>query len=206
MYQMAESPLHGQEVNGGKVMFRKIALAASAAAMVAIPATADAQYYGGYRYHHYRPRVRTVISIGTPGYGYYGGYAPYGYSYPAYGYGYGYHAYGYGYGYGYPAYGYGYPAYGYPSYGYNYPAYGYGYGYPSYGYGGYGYCRNNTAAGAAVGGIAGAAIGSSVASDGRHYSRYGYRGYRGGGDRAAGAIIGGVLGAVAGAAVADSAC
>ena len=55
-------------------MFRKIALAASAAAMVAIPATANAQYYGGYRYHHYsRPRVRTVISIGTPGYGYYGG-------------------------------------------------------------------------------------------------------------------------------------
>ena len=131
-------------------MFRKIALAASAAAMVAIPATANAQYYGGYRYHHYsRPRVRTVISIGTPGYGYYGGgYGSYGYSYPAYGYGYN----------SYPAYGYGYNSY---------PAYGYGYGsYPAYGYNGYGYnryqCNGNTAAGAAIGGIAGAAIGSAV--------------------------------------------
>ena len=165
-------------------MFRKVLLAASAAAMVAIPATANAQYYGGYRYHHYRPRVRTVISVGVPSYGYYGGYAPYGYGYPAY-----------GYGYGYPAYGYSYPAYG---YGYNsYPAYGYGYGYN--GYYGNGYqCSGNTVAGAAIGGIAGAAIGSAVGQN--HYS---YRGYNRGNS---GALIGGLAGAVLGGAVGSSSC
>jgi hypothetical protein len=126
------------------------------------------------------------------------------------------------YGYRSPAYGYGYPSYGYPSYGYGYrQPYGYGYqpygyGYQSYGYGyaptayyggGYGYngyqC-GNPAAGAAIGGIAGAVIGSSVADSGRGYSRYGY--YNGGGDRAAGAAIGGAIGAIAGAAVSSGNC
>src|SRR5436309_2185148 len=130
-------------------MFKKIALALSAAAMVAIPAAADAQgYYGGYGYSSY------------PAYGY-------GYGYPAYGYGsqsYGYPAYGYNYGYGYPSY------YGSGGYGYN------GYGYNGYGYNGY--CRNNTVTGAAVGGIAGAILGSSVAEGGHHYYSRSYGRYR----------------------------
>ena len=57
-------------------MIRKIALALSAAALVAIPAGAEARggYYGGYGY-------------GYPAYGHNYGYgAPsYGYGYPAYG-------------------------------------------------------------------------------------------------------------------------
>ncbi|HEX8840345.1 MAG TPA: hypothetical protein VF750_07745, partial [Sphingomicrobium sp.] len=105
------------------MMFKKMALALSAAAVIALPTAADAQYYGGYRHHSYGysyPRTTTVISIGSPGYGYYGG----GYGYPAYGYNYGYG--------GYPAYNYGYG--GYPGY------YGGSYGYNGYGYNsGYGY-------------------------------------------------------------------
>ena len=81
-------------------MFRKIALAAAGAALVAVPVAADAQgYYYGRSY---------------PAYGYNG------YAYPSYGYGYSYPAYGYSnYGYGYPAYGYGYSNryYGFNNYG-----------------------------------------------------------------------------------------
>jgi len=55
-------------------MFKKIALALSAAAMTAIPVAAEAHgYYGGYGY-------------GYPSYGY--SYPSYGYAAPAYGYGY----------------------------------------------------------------------------------------------------------------------
>jgi hypothetical protein len=138
-------------------MFRKIALALSAAAMTALPVAAEAH-------------------------GYYGGY---GYGYPSYGYG-----------------GYGYPAYGYGNYGYR--PYGYSYGYrPSY----YGYdryrCNRNTAAGALIGGVAGALIGRSVARGGHYSYRYGY--YRHG-DRRAGTLIGGAVGAVAGGAIASSNC
>lgn len=172
-------------------MFKKMALALSAAAVIAIPAAADAQYYGGYRHHSYRnygysyPRTTTVISIGSPGYGYYGG----GYGYPAYGYG------------GYPAYNYG---YGYPAYNYGYnPGYYGGYGYNSgYGYNG-GYCGTRTGAGAAIGGVAGALLGSQAAG-GHRYSRYGYR-HRSG-DRTAGALIGGVVGAAVGGAIASGNC
>ena len=108
-------------------MFRKILLAASAAAMVALPAAAQARHhsYGGYGYRSYGysnygyayPRSRTVVSVSVSPYGY-GGYG--GYGYPAYGYGYGYPSYGYNnYGYGYPAAGYGAYGYGSPYYGYN---------------------------------------------------------------------------------------
>ena len=132
-------------------MFTKAMLAVSAASMIALPSAASARdhhyrdgyshsYRGGYGYRGYGYGGGTVISVGLPSYGYYGGY--------------GYPSYGYGYGSGYPAYGYPGYGYGYPQYGYGYPSYGYGYGYPGYSYGGYGYCRNNTAAGAAVGGIA----------------------------------------------------
>ncbi len=67
-----------------------------------------------------------------------------------------------------------------PAYNYGYPAgmatatimlpayYGNGYGYNNY-------CGNNTAAGAVVGGVAGALIGSSVADGGHYRGRYGYR-------------------------------
>jgi hypothetical protein len=161
-------------------MFRKIALALSATAMVALPATADARYY----------------------------YRSYGYSYlyPSYGYGgyYGvYHPYGYG---GY------YRTYGYPAYGYGYPAYGYGYSYPTRGYGyaphyyrGYGYHYHCTSpvAGMAVGGLAGAAIGSALSHNHYHY-RYGYYGYHH--HSADGAIAGAAIGAILGGAVAASYC
>ena len=85
-------------------MFRNIALALSAAAVVAVPTVADAhgRYYGGRGYSNY-------------------GYAQ-GYAYPSYGYSqsYGYPAYGYSQSYGYPAYGYGQSSYGYNGYnGYN---------------------------------------------------------------------------------------
>ena len=180
-------------------MFKKIALALSAAAVMAVPAAADAQYYGGYRHHSYRnygysyPRTTTVISIGSPGYGYYGG----GYGYPAYGYGGGYGGYpAYNYGYG------GYPGY-YGNYGYNGYGYNSGYGYNGYGYNS-GYCGTRTGAGAAIGGVAGALLGSQAAG-GHRYSRYGYR-HRSGGDRTAGALIGGVLGAAVGGAVASGNC
>src|SRR5215212_2707066 len=101
---MAASSLHGHDVNRGMIMFKKIALALSAAALVAIPATADARGR-----HH-----RSYSSYG---------YSSYGYAYPSYGYS----NYGYGYpSYGYSNYGYGYPSSGYSNYGYGYPAYGYG--------------------------------------------------------------------------------
>ncbi len=75
-------------------MFKKIALALSAAGLVAVPTTADAhghRYggYGSYGYSNYGynnygyayPRSRTVVSIGVSPYGYgggYGGYSGYG--------------------------------------------------------------------------------------------------------------------------------
>jgi len=163
-------------------MFKKAMLALSAASMFAIPSAASAHDWGyhryGYGYRHY-PRSTTVISVG--------------YGAPAYGYGYNYPAYGYGY--GYPAYGYGYPAYG-----YNYPSnYGYGYGYN-------GYCRNNTATGAAIGGIAGAVLGSSVAEGGHHYvNRFGRIRYDRS-EKGVGAVVGGLIGAVAGGAIASGNC
>jgi hypothetical protein len=194
-------------------MKKLIALALSSA-MIALPSVANAQdwhhgrdgdhhrsydrggrhdiRYGGYGYRNYgyaRPRIRTVVSVGVPYGGYYGGYG-----YP-------------GYAYGYPAYapGYAYPGY---AYGYGYPAYNYGYAYPGYGYPGYapyGYRCGNPAAGAVAGGLAGAVIGSAVSDNrGIHHTRYGYR-YRGG-NGAAGAIIGGVLGAAVGGAVASDSC
>ena len=97
-------------------MFKKIALALSAAAMVAVPVAAEAQdYYGGYRQN----------------------------------------------------------------------------------------CDGNTAAGAAIGGIAGAVLGSSVARGGHYSYRYGRYHH---GDRTAGALIGGALGAVVGGAIASNSC
>ena len=178
-------------------MLKSILLVA-AAATVLVPSVASARDHGnrdgrrgyssaygnGYRGQVYRnsSRVRVVTN--------------YGYGYPAYGYGGGYGSYGGGYG----SYGYGYPAYGYSSYGsgYGYPAYGYN----SYG-SGYGYCRGNGAAGAVIGGVAGAAIGSQVADGGHRYSR---RGYRRSGNGAAGAIVGAAIGAIAGGALASSGC
>jgi hypothetical protein len=170
-------------------MFKNAMLALSAASMIALPTAASARdrdwdhHYRNYGYHSYGdayPRARTVVTVAAPAYGYYGGYPAYGYGYPAYG-------------------------YGYPAYGYAYPAYGYNYGYSPryYGYNRY-QCGGNTAAGAAIGGVAGAVIGSSVAG-GRHYS-YRYGGYRHSGDRTAGALIGGALGAVTGAAIANGGC
>ncbi|MEO8547262.1 MAG: glycine zipper 2TM domain-containing protein, partial [Sphingomicrobium sp.] len=71
------------------------------------------------------------------------------------------------------------------------------------GYGGYGYngyrC-GNPAAGAVVGGVAGAVIGNQIADSG--HRRY----YRRSNDRAAGTLIGGVLGAVVGSAIAQGNC
>ena len=58
--------------------------------------------------------------------------------------------------------------------------------------------------GAAVGGVAGAVIGSEVADGGHRYNRYGYR--RHDGDRTTGAIVGGAIGAVAGGAIASDNC
>jgi hypothetical protein len=119
-------------------MFKKIALALSAAAMTAIPAAAEAQEYYG---------------------------APYGYGYAAPGYG--------------------------------YPAYGSEYRYDRY------RCNRNTTAGAAIGGVAGALLGRSLARRG-HYS-YRYDRYRHG-NRAMSTIIGGAVGAVAGGAIASNNC
>lgn len=111
--------------------------------------------------------------------------------------------------------GYGYPSYGYSGYGYGSPAYGYNYGYPNngYGYSNYGYsprysrynrrCRGNTAAGAAIGGVAGALLGRSLARRG-HYS-YRYDRYRRD-NRAMSTLIGGAVGAVAGGAIASRSC
>lgn len=158
-------------------MFKKALFAlAAGSALVAIPATANAQY-GGY------------YPAPQPYYG--GGYYPA--PRPSYGSGY------------YPAprpsYGYGYGSYGsYGSYGgYNQP---YGGGYSSYGNG---YRCGNSSQGAIVGGLAGAAIGSRIAqSTGRNsYSRYGYRNNNSG---TTGALIGGVLGAVVGSKVAGGRC
>ena len=110
-------------------MLRKILLAGAALATLAVPAAADAQYYGrsygSYGYgrhyywdgHHYRDRDNNAIldtivggligyAVGTMsnrGYGY--SYPSYSYSYP---YGYGYNSY-----YGYPGYNY---QYSYPDY------------------------------------------------------------------------------------------
>ena len=171
-------------------MKKLIALALSSA-IITLPAAADAQswhhggdwggrYYSYHRHHdgfrHFRYRnygfgyayPRTVISIGYPAYGYYGGY-------------------GYGYSpYAYPAY-YGYPSYGYAPYGY--PPYSYGAcGNPAAGavagglagavigsavsnHGGihrtrygYRYRSGNGAAGAIIGGVLGAAVGSAATS------------------------------------------
>ena len=52
-------------------MFKKIALALSAAAFVALPAAAEAQgYYGGYGYSY--PSYGYSSGYGYPGYGYSG--------------------------------------------------------------------------------------------------------------------------------------
>ena len=119
-------------------MLKKILFASAALSTLAIPAAADAQYYGrssgsyghGRHYywdgHHYRDRDNNAVLDAVIG----GllGYAvgsmtnqSYGYSYPSYGY-------------SYPSYGYSYPSYGYSSY--SYPSYGYQYqySYPSNGY------------------------------------------------------------------------
>src|SRR3569623_1177814 len=75
------------------VMLRKLMFGALAAttALTALPASDDAQYYGGYYGRHYYPshRSHTSVYIGyAPGYygGYYGPayYGPTYYSYPAY--------------------------------------------------------------------------------------------------------------------------
>jgi hypothetical protein len=126
--------------------------------------------YPRYRSYGYAyPRAQTVVSVGYPAYGYYGGYG-----YPSYGY-------------GYPAYGYAYPGYGYPAYGYN-GGYGYQCGNTAAGAvaGGiagaaigaavgndghhyinrYGYRRYNSGnrgATAAIGGVLGAVVGSAIA-------------------------------------------
>ncbi len=134
-------------------MLRKILLASAALATVAVPAAADAQYYGrsygtyghGRHYywdgHHYRDRdnnaILDVIIGGLLGYAV--GAATnrsYGYGYPSYGYSYpyGYSSYSYPYGYSSYSYPYGYSSYGYPGYGYNYQ-----YSYPAYGYSNYCY-------------------------------------------------------------------
>ena len=123
-------------------------------------------------------------------------YPGYGYSYPGYGYSQSYPSYGYSY----PSYGYSYgSAYGSPYYGNSYGSY---YGSSRYGYNGY-RCGNPTA-GAAIGGVAGAVIGSQVADSG--HNRYRYYRHRSNGDRTAGAIIGGVIGAIAGGAIASGNC
>lgn len=136
-------------------MLKKIMLAGSALATLAIPAAADAQYYGqhsrsygsyghGRHYywdgHHYRDRDNNAVldaviggllgyavgSMSNQSYGY--SYPSYGYSYPSYGYSYP------SYGYSYPSYGYGYNNgyYSYPNYQYSYPNSGY---YNNYDYG-----------------------------------------------------------------------
>lgn len=185
-------------------MNKMIALALCTSAVIALPTAAGARdrNHGGrrdggrhnqsYQYdrqpsYGYANRYSYPRSSYSYGYSYGGGYPAYGYNggYGAYG---GYSPYGYG---GYSPYGYGYGAYS---------PYGYGYGSP-YGYGGYGYRCGNPAAGAAVGGLAGAVIGSEIADSGRH--RY-Y--YRHNGDRAAGAIVGGALGAVVGGVLTSSNC
>ena len=112
-------------------MFRKILLAGAALATLAVPAAADAQYYGrsygayghGRHYYwdgrHYRDRdnnaILDTIIGGLIGYAV-GSMSnrSYGYSYPSYGYGYN----GY----------YSYPSYGY-DYQYSYPDYDYSNGY-----------------------------------------------------------------------------
>lgn len=110
-------------------MFKKILFVGAALATLAVPAAANAQYYGhssgtyghGRHYywdgHHYRDRDNNAVLDAVIG----GllGYAVGNMTSRSYGYG--------------PAYGYGYsaPAYG---YGYSAPAYGYGYGAPAYGY------------------------------------------------------------------------
>jgi Glycine zipper 2TM domain len=109
-----------------------------------------------------------------------------------------------------------------PDYGYGY---GYGYGqYPAYPYpgqapydgrapenyrrSGYGGTCDDAAAGALVGGLAGAVIGREIAKDGHHHRRYHTWTYRRhhGGDKAAGTLIGGMLGAVVGGAIASNNC
>jgi len=137
-------------------MFRKILLAGAALATLAVPAAADAQYYGrtygtyGHNRHyywdghHYRDRDSRVIvdaliagilgyAVGSLGSSYYSNryysYPNYGYSYPNYGYSYPGYGYSYPYGSTYGSY-YSYPSYGY-SYQYSYPynRYRCGYGY-----------------------------------------------------------------------------
>lgn len=113
-------------------MLRKILLAGAALATLAVPAAADAQYYGrsygtyghGRHYYwdgrHYRDRdnnaVLDTIIGGLIGYAV-GSMSNrgYGYSYPSYGYGYN-------------------SYYSYPGYGYNYQ-----YSYPNYDYDDYDY-------------------------------------------------------------------
>lgn len=198
-------------------MKKVIAMALAATTLAALPtmASAEGRHQRGDRVYRDAGRVQRVDRTRY-------GYAPtystrvvrtgvypttsYGYGYPSSGYGYGYPSSAYGY--GYPSYGYQPYSYGYQPYGYGYQPYSYGYGYrPSAYYGGYGYngyqC-GNPGAGAAIGGIAGAVIGSQVADSGNGYSRYGY--YNGGNDRAAGALIGGAIGAIAGAAIASNNC
>lgn len=122
-------------------MLKKVLLAGAAVATLAVPAAADAQYYGrsygtyghGHHYYwdgrHYRDRdnnaVLDAVIGGLLGYAV-GSMSNRSYGYPAYN-GYGYNGYGYNSGY-----------YSYPSYGYTYQN-----GYPGYGYdnGYYGYRR-----------------------------------------------------------------
>lgn len=128
-------------------MFRKILLAGAALATLAVPAAADAQYYGrsygsyghGRHYYwdgrHYRDRdnnaILDTIIGGLIGYAV-GSMSnrSYGYSYPSYSYSYPSYSYSYPYGYGYSNYNsyYGYPGNGY-DYQYSYPDYGYSNGY-----------------------------------------------------------------------------
>jgi hypothetical protein len=181
-------------------MLSKLALTLAAAATLGLPATAEARSHrdrDGSRWsgHHDRDGRYRDRNYGSR-------YQAYSYARPVYRTRV-YSNYGYSYGYPSSGYGYGYPSYGY-GYGAGYPVSGYGYGYPSYGsgYGG-GYYRDrcgNPVAGAAIGGVAGAVIGSQVASS-RHH---GY--YRNRSDRTTGAIVGGALGAVVGGVIASGNC
>ena len=75
-------------------MFSKVALAASAAALVALPTSAEAR-------SHHHSRYYSSYSVGYyPSYGYRSvSYSPY----RSYSYGYSYPSYGYSYGYSYPS-------------------------------------------------------------------------------------------------------
>lgn len=139
-------------------MLKKIMFAGAALATLAVPAAADAQYYGrsygtyaqGRHYywdgHHYRDRDNNAVldaviggllgyAVGSLSSGSYGYSSPsYSYSYPSYSYSYP------SYGYSYPSYSYSYPNSGYsdPSYGSAYSSYynspNYQYSDPNYGY------------------------------------------------------------------------